>query len=55
MTKQNFTTRIDTKAMALARKVAATERRSVTNLIEVLIFERAEKLGIEPEDEPEDD
>jgi hypothetical protein len=45
MTKAPFTTRIDEDIRALAEKVAESERRSLTSLIEVALLEYCKKRG----------
>ncbi|WP_448956661.1 ribbon-helix-helix protein, CopG family [Labrys neptuniae] len=47
MPKKPFTTRIDPEILALAQKLAAAERRSITALIEVALLEYAAKRGFE--------
>lgn len=49
MVKQSFTTRIDPAIRALAERVAAAERRSLTGTIEVAILEYAAKQGFHPD------
>ncbi|WP_413992466.1 hypothetical protein ACMDCR_10450 [Labrys okinawensis] len=49
MSKQPFTTRIDAEILKLARRIAASERRSITSLIEVALLEYAEKAGFADE------
>lgn len=43
MVKKPFTTRLDDAVLAVAQKVAESERRSVTSVIEVAILEYAER------------
>jgi hypothetical protein len=42
MAKKPFTTRLDEAALALAQRLAAAERRSVTSIIELAILQYAE-------------
>jgi predicted transcriptional regulator len=53
MAKTPFTIRLDNEVRAVAERLAAAERRSVTSLIEVAVLEYAEKRGFKPEPEPE--
>jgi hypothetical protein len=46
MGKRPFTTRIDEEVLALARRMAATERRSVTALIEIAVLEYATRRSV---------
>ena len=48
MGKKPFTTRMDEEVLALAQRMAITERRSVTSLIEVAVLEYAARHGAEP-------
>jgi hypothetical protein len=45
MVKRPFSTRIDEAVLELAQRLADTERRSVTSLIEVAILEYSERRG----------
>lgn len=47
MKKKPFTTRLDPAVLKLAERLAASERRSVTSLIEIAIVEYAKKQGFE--------
>jgi predicted HicB family RNase H-like nuclease len=44
-----MTLRVDPKVKVAAELAAKKDRRSVTNLIEVLILKHCEQIGIEPE------
>ncbi|TPL38879.1 toxin-antitoxin system HicB family antitoxin [Mesorhizobium sp. B2-4-6] len=44
--KKPFTTRLDPSVLALAERIADTERRSVTAVIEIALIEYAERRGI---------
>ena len=46
MVKKPFTTRLDEHVLALAQRIAESERRSVTSVIEIALLDYAEKLGI---------
>lgn len=46
MAKKPFSTRLDDEVLALAERVAAAERRSVTSVIEVAIIEYAQRRGM---------
>ncbi|TIQ03827.1 ribbon-helix-helix protein, CopG family [Mesorhizobium sp.] len=46
MPKKPFTTRLDPSVLALAEQLAATERRSVTAVIELALIEYAERHGV---------
>jgi len=48
MSKKPFTTRIDEEVLAVAQRLAVTERRSVTSLIEVAVLEYAARHGVPP-------
>ncbi len=48
MPKQRFTTRIDEEVLALAQRLADSERRSVTSLIEIAVLEYAQRRGLVP-------
>lgn len=48
MTKKPFTTRLDPAILAMAQKLAATDRRSITAVIEIALIEYAERRGIKP-------
>lgn len=48
MGKKPFTTRIDEEVLALAQRLADTERRSVTSLIEVAVLDYAARRGTMP-------
>ncbi|WP_353029335.1 ribbon-helix-helix protein, CopG family [Mesorhizobium sp. M1004] len=50
MPKKPFTTRLDPSVLALAEKLAAAERRSVTAVIELALIEYAERRGIKPQE-----
>jgi hypothetical protein len=43
MTKKPFTTRMDPAVLALAQRLAKSERRSVTAIIELALIEYAER------------
>ena len=53
MGKKPFTTRIDEEVLAVAQRLAVTERRSVTSLIEVAVLEYGARHGVRPP--PRDD
>jgi hypothetical protein len=46
MAKRPFTTRIDPEVLALAQRIAAAERRSITAVIEMAVLEYARKRGL---------
>lgn len=46
MSKKPFTTRLDTEVLALAQRLAESERRSVTAMIELALIEYAERRGL---------
>lgn len=48
MAKKPFTTRMDEEVLAVAQRLAVTERRSVTALIEVAVLEYAKRHDAEP-------
>ena len=48
MAKKSWTTRMDDAVLELAGQIAERERRSITSLIEVLIIERGQQLGLQP-------
>jgi hypothetical protein len=50
MTKKPFTTRLDPLVLALAEQLAATERRSITAVIELALIEYAERRGVKMQD-----
>lgn len=47
MAKKPFNTRLDGDVVALAQRLAASERRSVTAIIELAVMEYAERRGVE--------
>jgi hypothetical protein len=48
MSKKPFTTRIDEEVLAIAQRLADSERRSVTSLIEVAVLAYATRHGVLP-------
>jgi len=46
MGKKPFTTRMDEEVLALAQRIAADERRSVTSLIEIAVLEYSARRGV---------
>jgi hypothetical protein len=54
MTRTPVAFRFDTKINELAKQIAGLEHRSVTNLLETLILERAKKHGIRVELTPKE-
>ena len=46
MVKKPFTTRIDDEVLELAQKVAESERRSITSVIELAIIAYAKDRGL---------
>ena len=50
MVKKAFTTRFDESVLALAERVAAAERRSVTSVLEVALLDYADRKGINLDD-----
>jgi hypothetical protein len=48
MSKKPFTTRIDEEVLAVAQRLADSERRSVTSLIEIAVLDYAARRGVPP-------
>jgi len=46
MAKKPFTTRLDEEVVAVARKIAEIDRRSITSVLEIALLEYAERREI---------